>query len=92
MQIVANGWPEIKKDCHPFLLDYGTYREVVNAENGLLFKGYRLIVPGKLRGRVLQTIHKGHFGFKKIQLRAREAVFWPRINSDLLQTAQSCEV
>ena len=22
MQVVANGWPEVKKDCHPFLLDY----------------------------------------------------------------------
>ena len=29
---------------------------------------------------------------RKMQLRAREAVFWPRISSDLLQTAQSCEV
>lgn len=27
-----------------------------------------------------------------MQLRAREAVFWPGITSDLLQTAQSCEV
>ena len=20
MKVVANGWPEVKKDCHPFLL------------------------------------------------------------------------
>ena len=92
MRVVSNGWPEVRKDCHPFLLDYWTYREEISAENGLLFKGHRLIVPEKLRDRVLQTIHKGHFGFEKMLLRAREAVFWPGITSDLLQTAQSCEV
>ena len=92
MRVVSNGWPEVRKDCHPFLLDYWTYREEISAENGLLFKGHRLIVPEKLRDRVLQTIHEGHFGFEKMLLRAREAVFWPGITSDLLQTAQSCEV
>ena len=91
MQVVANGWPEVKKDCHPFPLDYWTYREEISAENVLLFKGHRLIVPEKLRDRVLQTIHESHFGFEKMQLRARQAVFWPGTTSDLLQTAQSCE-
>ena len=73
------------------LVDYWTYREEISAENGLLFKGHRLIISKKLHSGVLQTIHKGHFGFEKMQLRAQEAVFWPGITSDLLQTAQSCK-
>ena len=92
MQVVANGWPKLKKDCHQLLVDYWTYREDISAENDLLFKGHRLVAPEKLRSRVLQTIHEGHFGFDMMQLRAREAVFWPVITSDLLQTAQGCEV
>ena len=92
MQVVANGWPELKKDCHPLLVDYWTYREEISTENGLSFKGHRLRVPDQWRNGVLQTIHEGHFGFEKMQLRTREAVFWPGIISDLLQTAQSCEV
>ena len=63
MQVVANGWPELKKDCHPLLVDYWSYREEISAENGLLFKGHRLTVPEKLRSRVLQTIHEGNLGF-----------------------------
>ena len=43
--MVANGWPELKKDCHPLLVDYWSYREEISAENGQLFKGYRIIVP-----------------------------------------------
>ena len=92
MGVVANGWPESKRDCHPLLVDYWTYREEISAENGLLFKGHRLVVPEKLRNKVLQTIHEGHFGIEKMQLRAREAVFWPGITADVLQIAQSCKV
>ena len=32
--VVANGWPELKKDYHPLLRDY--WREEINAENSLL--------------------------------------------------------
>ena len=39
MQVVANGWSELKKDCHQLLVGYWTYREEISAENGLLFKG-----------------------------------------------------
>ena len=38
------------------------------------------------------TIHEGHFGVEKMQLRARESVFWPKISADILQTAQGCRV
>ena len=48
IRVVSNGWPELRKDCHPFLLDYWTYREEISAENGLLCKGHRLIVPKKI--------------------------------------------
>ena len=92
MGVVANGWPESRRDCHPLLADYWTYREEIGAENGLLFKGHRLIVPERLHNKVLQTIHEGHFGIEKMQLRVREAVFWPGITADVLQTAQSCKV
>jgi len=68
MQVVANGCPVTKNDCHPLFVDYWSYREEVSAEIGLLFKGHRLIAPEKVRNRVLQTIREGHFGFKKIQL------------------------
>ena len=92
IQAVVNGWSDARKDCHPLLEDYWTYREEKSAENSLLFKGHRLIVPEKLRNRTLQTIHKGPYRVEKMQLRAGESVFWPRIWADILQAAQSCNV
>ena len=58
MQAVVNRWTDARKDCHPLLVDYWTYREEISAENGLLFKGHRPIVPEKLRNRTLQTVDK----------------------------------
>ena len=51
MLAVTNGWPDIRKDCQPLLMDYWTYREEISAEDGLLFQGHRLIVPVKLPNR-----------------------------------------
>ena len=71
IQAVINGWPESKKDCHPLLVDYWTYREEISAHNGLLFKEHRLIVPEKFHNRNIQTIHEEHSSVEKMQLRAK---------------------
>ena len=51
MLAVTNGWPDIRKDRQPLLMDYWMYREEISAEDGLLFQGHRLIVPVKLPNR-----------------------------------------
>ena len=53
MLAVTNGWPDIRKDCQPLLMDYWMYREEISAEDGLLFQGHRLIVPVKLPNRTV---------------------------------------
>lgn len=58
-----------------------TYRKEISAEHGLLFEGHSLIFPEKLRNRTLQTIHRGHCCFDKMQLRAREFVFRAKLQS-----------
>ena len=73
-------------------MDYWNFRDEVSVENGLLFKGYKLIVPKNLRRKVLQLVHKGHFGIEKMRHRARDMVFWPGINKDIIEIAQICEV
>ena len=92
MQVVMNSLPESRKDYHSLLLDYWTYREEISAEDGLFFKEHRLNIPEKLPNRPLQTIHEGHFSVEKMQLRAKESVFQPKIAVDILQTAQRCKV
>ena len=80
---VYHGWPKVCSDCHPLLLDYWNFRDQISLEDGLLFKGHRLIIPESLRGKALQMIYEGHYGVEKSVLRARETVFWPRITQDI---------
>ena len=89
---MVDSWPDSRKDCDPLILDYWNFRDEVSVENGLLFKGYRLIVPKNLRNKVLQLVHKGHFGIEKMRRRAKETLFWPVIIKDIIEIAQSCEV
>ena len=44
-------------------IDY--FRDEISLEDGLLFKGHRLIIPESLRGKALQIIHEGHYGVEK---------------------------
>ena len=74
MHEVYHGWPKVHSDCHPLLLDF---RDEISLQDGLLFKGHRLIIPESLRSKAIQQIHEGHYGVEKLLLRAREAVFCP---------------
>ena len=91
MHEVYHGWPQVHTDCHPLLLDYWNFRDEISLEDGLLFKGHRLIMPESLRGETLKQIHEGHYSVEKSLLRAREAVFWPRITQDITSEVQSCK-
>ena len=92
MKTVVDGGPDSRKDCDPLILDYWNFKDEVRVENWLLFKGYRLIVPKNLCSRVLQLVHKGHFGIEKMLLGARETVFWPGINKGIIEIAQTCDI
>ena len=61
----------LPRDPHP----YWNYRECISAENGLLFKDDRLIVPETERNQILELLHYGHYGIKQTQDRAKESVF-----------------
>ena len=43
--------------------------------NGIFFKGGKIIIPAKLRGRMLEKIHAGHMGIEKCKQRACAIIF-----------------
>lgn len=55
----------------------------------IVMKGSKLVIPSSLRKLMLQKIHEGHLGEVKCKRRAREVMYWPRINQDISQITAS---
>lgn len=55
-----------------------------------MFEGSKFVIPAALRKEMLGKIHEGHLG-ELCKRRAREVMYWPRMNQDTSQTT-ACEI
>ena len=44
--IIKNGWPDNRNKVPENLRDYHSFRDALSLQNGLIYKGERLVVPG----------------------------------------------
>ena len=58
----------------------------------IVFKGNTFVIPSSMRKDMLRKIHEGHLGEEKCKRRAREVMYWPRMNQDIGHTTASCEI
>ena len=86
------GWPSNRRNILKEIHMFWNYREDLSMENGLITKGPRLLIPPTLWKKILEQIHDGHQGIEKCMLKAREAVFWPGISSDIHETVEKCGI
>ncbi|KAL7858896.1 hypothetical protein SRHO_G00140430 [Serrasalmus rhombeus] len=52
--------------------------------------GSKIVIPKSLRHDMLKKIHAGHLGIEKCRKRAREVMYWPRINHDIANEVSDC--
>lgn len=84
------GWPE-KNKCDRRTLPYYNYRNDISIIDGLLTYQDRLIIPEGQRKKSLKNIHMGHLGVNKSKSRAKTAVWWPGIGSQIEDMVNNCE-
>ena len=89
---IMHGWPKTIKQVPPELQPYWTFREELTIEDDLMLKGTRIVIPSKEHQAILKQIHKGHLGLNKCKLRAKETVYWPRLNTELEYLVLNCEL
>ena len=51
-----------------------------------------MVVPLKLRPRVLKQLHAAHQGQERSLQRARQCVYWPGMNNDICNVVKSCKL
>ena len=86
------GWPKTIKGCPHSIQSYWYFRGEITCEDGILYKGTRLIMPKSEQASTLKVLHLGHYVIDKMSLQARETVYWPGISEDIRSTYHQCQI
>ncbi|XP_050706255.1 uncharacterized protein LOC126991577 [Eriocheir sinensis] len=90
LEKVRTGFPRDRFDLHNALRPYWKFREDLYPDGDLVLYGARVVVPAALRRRVLSHLHDSHRGAEATKRRARQAVYWPGIDADIVSTVRAC--
>lgn len=69
----------VPDSCNPSMY----YQEQVSVIDGILYKNSSIVIPEKLRKKILQRIHSGHMGIECTKESVRNVLFWPGMSSDI---------
>ena len=81
------GWPyTVSDDLKPYFIR----KDELSIDNGCILWGSRVIIPPKLRSKMLDIIHEEHIGIVRMKSLARGYIWWPKLDTDLEILAKSC--
>lgn len=86
---ILDGWPNN--------IDNNNLKQFFNRRNGLscindcIMFGERVVIPEKIKSRVLEQLHRGHPGITRMKALARSYVYWPGLDSEIEEMVKSCE-
>ena len=70
--IIRKGWPPTKEEASASIRDYFPFHEELSLQNGVVFKGERLVIPTSVREDMSTKIHASHIGIQGCLRRERE--------------------
>ena len=91
LECVRHGFPSNRYNLDATLLDYWKIRDELYCDGDLILYGPRIVIPASLRKSVLKRLHDSHRGTEATKRRARQTVFWPGINSDIINIVRACD-
>ena len=89
-QVIVNGWPEDKIHLDPKVRLYFSMRNEMTVQDGLIFRGNRVVVPMIQRAVLKEKLHSTHLGIEGCCRRARQCLYWPIMNSDIRDYISKC--
>ena len=76
LDFTMNGWTYKPQD--EILKPFYMRRHERSVQNGCLMWGIRVIIPVKLRNKMLDELHVGHIGIVKMKKLSRSFFWWPK--------------
>ena len=80
----------IDSDRLPCLNSYKRVFNELSLVNGLIIKGEKIVIPKRLRKRILSAGHDGHQGVEKTKSVLRSKVWYPGMDQDVAEYIQNC--
>lgn len=82
-----SGFPD---KCQGELVQLKKLRTSLSLEDGAIFYNDRILIPLKLRKRLLYFCHQGHQGMVLMKKMARKYIYWPGMDQDIENWINSC--
>ena len=70
--VIRVGWPDTKEEVPSEIRNYFHFKEELTIQDGILFKGNRVIVPTAIRSHMLKKVHSSHIGIEGCLRKARD--------------------
>ncbi|KAF7256888.1 hypothetical protein EG68_05529 [Paragonimus skrjabini miyazakii] len=90
---IRNGWPDNARQVSGTICPYFKVRDELTTENGLVFRGERLVIPRAATNLTMQEIHRSYLDLRSCARRAKDTVYWSGITShikDFVSTYMVC--
>uniref|UniRef100_A0A8C5Q7G7 Gypsy retrotransposon integrase-like protein 1 n=1 Tax=Leptobrachium leishanense TaxID=445787 RepID=A0A8C5Q7G7_9ANUR len=88
--VVLDGWPDSKEEVPLTAREYWTFRDEIGIQDGILYKGQRVIIPKSLRSEMLTRIHASHIGGEACYRQARDTLYWPNMQNEIKDFVSHC--
>ena len=89
-KVITNGWPARRCETHPAVRPFWSIRDALVIDDGVIIKGTAVVIPSRLQPWYIERLHEGHQGRVKMELRARDAVYWPDLKKDVEARVAAC--
>ena len=89
--VIHSDWPEKKNEVIPSLHPYFYCHDELTSQDGIIYRGERVVIPAVLRKDMVKRIHSSHLGIEGCLRRARVSLYWPGMDAQIKDYIQSCE-
>ena len=89
-ETIMKGWPD-RENTPAVLTPYHSFADEMTIQDGIIFKGDRVVIPLSMRADMKREVHGAHGGVQACLSRARESIFWPGMTSEIRQFVETCE-
>ena len=91
--IITQGqWPSKFNSAPSWLQPYFSFRDELNVDDGIVFRGSKIIVPKNLRSIYISQLHKMHMSADSTLKLAKEYFYWPKMSEDIFYFVDQCSI